>query len=67
MTLNHVTVNCACGAHLASHWCPLVWTDPPAPTYTLDDVYTALSRALGGDLPLWVWDDVRGRLKGVRS
>lgn len=67
MTLNHVTINCACGAHLASHWCPMVWSATPEPTYTLNQVYTALTDSLGGDLPLWVWDDVRRTLKATQT
>ena len=64
MTLNHVTVNCACGAVIGSHYCTLVFppTDPQAPTYTLDAIERALRPAMGGAVPHWVWDDFIARL-----
>jgi hypothetical protein len=65
----HITITCACGAYLSQHNCPLSWPEevrPPEVRFTLDEVYTALSEALGGDLPDWVWYDVRGRLKGTQ-
>jgi len=67
MTINHVTVRCACGAVIGSHWCPCIFpaTEAPVPAYTLDAIEPALRTALGGAVPQWMWDVLTACLEGA--
>ena len=61
---NHINVKCACGTHIGSHWCNLVWPDQE-PTYTRSEVMLALEWAM--DLiPDYVWERVNEGLDKVK-
>jgi len=65
--VNKITVNCVCGTHIGSHWCSVLPGPPQPPRYTLDEIEQALGTALGGDVPRWVWDEVRGVLEAIQT
>lgn len=65
--LTHITINCACGAVIGSHSCSLPRNAVPPPTWTEEEIESAMTVAFRGTVPQYIWDDVLETLTKLRN